>query len=339
MKLLVTGGAGFIGGNFIHDTLDRHPEDTIICVDKLTYAGNMETLFPIFDYENFHFERADVADAPAIKAIFEKHRPDVVINFAAESHVDRSIDDPGIFLTTNILGTQVLLSAALEFGVKRYHQVSTDEVYGDLPLDRPDLLFTEETPIHTSNPYSASKAGADLLCQAYARTYKLPITISRCSNNYGPYHFPEKMIPLMLINASQDKPLPVYGKGENVRDWLYVIDHCRAINLIVRNGTPGEVYNIGGNNERTNIDVVKAILKQLGKPESLINYVTDRPGHDMRYGIDPTKINKELGWLPETKFEDGLHLTIEWYKNNEAWWQNVLDGEYQNYYDKMYSGR
>ena len=339
MKLLVTGGAGFIGGNFIHDTLDRHPEDTIICVDKLTYAGNMETLFPIFDYENFHFERADVADAPAIKAIFEKHRPDVVINFAAESHVDRSIDDPGIFLTTNILGTQVLLSAALEFGVKRYHQVSTDEVYGDLPLDRPDLLFTEETPIHTSNPYSASKAGADLLCQAYARTYKLPITISRCSNNYGPYHFPEKMIPLMLINASQDKPLPVYGKGENVRDWLYVIDHCRAINLIVRNGTPGEVYNIGGNNERTNIDVVKAILKQLGKPESLINYVTDRPGHDMRYGIDPTKINKELGWLPETKFEDGLHLTIEWYKNNESWWQNVLDGEYQNYYDKMYGDR
>jgi len=339
MKLLVTGGAGFIGGNFIHDTLERHPEDTIICVDKLTYAGNMETLFPIFDYENFYFEKADVADAPAIKAIFEKHRPDVVINFAAESHVDRSIDDPGIFLTTNILGTQVLLSAALEFGVKRYHQVSTDEVYGDLPLDRPDLLFTEETPLHTSNPYSASKAGADLLCQAYSRTYKLPITISRCSNNYGPYHFPEKMIPLMLINASQDKSLPVYGKGENVRDWLYVIDHCRAINLIVRNGTPGEVYNIGGNNERTNIDVVKTILKQLGKPESLINYVTDRPGHDMRYGIDPTKINKELGWLPETKFEDGLHLTIEWYKNNKSWWQNVLDGEYQNYYDKMYGDR
>jgi len=339
MKLLVTGGAGFIGGNFIHDTLERHPEDTIICVDKLTYAGNMETLFPIFDYENFCFEKADVADAPAIKAIFEKHRPDVVINFAAESHVDRSIDDPGIFLTTNILGTQVLLSAALEFGVKRYHQVSTDEVYGDLPLDRPDLLFTENTPLHTSNPYSASKAGADLLCQAYSRTYKLPITISRCSNNYGPYHFPEKMIPLMLINASQDKPLPVYGKGENVRDWLYVIDHCRAINLIVRNGTPGEVYNIGGNNERTNIDVVKAILNQLGKPESLINYVTDRPGHDMRYGIDPTKINKELGWLPETKFEDGLHLTIEWYKNNKSWWQNVLDGEYRNYYDKMYGDR
>jgi len=339
MKLLVTGGAGFIGGNFIHDTLDKYPEDTIVCVDKLTYAGNMETLFPIFDYDNFHFEKADIADTSAIKAIFEKHKPDVVINFAAESHVDRSIDDPGIFLTTNILGTQVLLDAAREFGVKRYHQVSTDEVYGDLPLDRPDLLFTEETPIHTSSPYSASKAGADLLCQAYARTYKMPITISRCSNNYGPYHFPEKLIPLMLINAMQDRPLPVYGKGENVRDWLYVVDHCRAINLIVRNGTPGEVYNIGGHNERTNIDVVKTILKQLGKSEKLINYVTDRPGHDMRYGIDPAKINKELGWLPETKFEDGLHLTIEWYKNNEAWWQNVLDGEYQNYYDKMYGDR
>ena len=339
MKLLVTGGAGFIGGNFIHDTLEMYPEDTIICVDKLTYAGNMETLFPIFDHENFHFERADIADAPAIKAIFEKYKPDVVINFAAESHVDRSIDDPGIFLTTNILGTQVLLDAAREFGVKRYHQVSTDEVYGDLPLDRPDLLFTEETPIHTSSPYSASKAGADLLCQAYARTYKLPVTISRCSNNYGPYHFPEKLIPLMLINAMQDKSLPVYGKGENVRDWLYVIDHCRAINLIVRNGTPGEVYNIGGHNERTNIEVVKTILTQLEKPESLINYVTDRPGHDMRYGIDPTKMNTELGWLPETKFEDGLSLTVEWYKNNESWWQNVLDGEYQNYYDKMYGDR
>ncbi|MCL2247811.1 MAG: dTDP-glucose 4,6-dehydratase [Oscillospiraceae bacterium] len=339
MRILATGGAGFIGGNFIHDTLDRHPEDIIICVDKLTYAGNMETLFPIFDHENFHFERADIADAPAIKAIFEKHKPDVVINFAAESHVDRSIEDPGIFLRTNILGTQVLLDAAREFGVKRYHQVSTDEVYGDLPLDRPDLLFTEETPIHTSSPYSASKAGADLLCQAYARTYKMPITISRCSNNYGPYHFPEKLIPLMLINAMQDKSLPVYGKGENVRDWLYVIDHCRAINLIVRNGTPGEVYNIGGHNERTNIDVVKAILKQLDKSESLINYVTDRPGHDMRYGIDPAKMNNELGWLPETNFEDGLSLTIEWYQNNESWWQNVLDGEYQNYYDKMYGDR
>jgi len=339
MKLLVTGGAGFIGGNFIHDTIKNYPDDTIICVDKLTYAGNMETLAPVMDNKNFHFEKADIADAPAIRAIFDKYRPDIVINFAAESHVDRSIDNPGVFLTTNILGTQVLLDASREFEVKRYHQVSTDEVYGDLPLDRPDLLFTEETPIHTSSPYSASKAGADLLCQAYIRTFKMPITISRCSNCYGPYHFPEKLIPLMLINAMRDKQLPVYGKGENVRDWLYVIDHCRAINLIVRNGTPGEVYNIGGHNERANIDVVKTILKQLGKPETLINYVTDRAGHDMRYGIDPTKINNELGWLPETKFEDGLSQTIEWYKDNKTWWQNVLDGEYQKYYEKMYSNR
>ncbi|MDR2591031.1 MAG: dTDP-glucose 4,6-dehydratase, partial [Oscillospiraceae bacterium] len=247
--------------------------------------------------------------------------------------------NPGVFLTTNIIGTQVLLDASREFGVSRYHQVSTDEVYGDLPLDRPDLLFTELTPIHTSSPYSASKAGADLLCGAYARTYKMPITISRCSNNYGPYHFPEKLIPLMIINAMYDKPLPVYGKGENVRDWLYVVDHCRAVDLIVRNGTVGEVYNIGGHNERTNLEVVKAILHELGKPESLINYVTDRPGHDMRYAIDPTKISNELGWLPETKFEDGLKETIKWYIDNKSWWQNILDGEYQKYYEKMYKNR
>jgi len=339
MKILVTGGAGFIGGNFIHDTVANHPDDTVICVDKLTYAGNMETLAPVMDNANFHFEKADIADAATIRRIFDKYRPDCVINFAAESHVDRSIDNPGLFLTTNILGTQVLLDASREFEVGRFHQVSTDEVYGDLPLDRPDLLFTEETPIHTSSPYSASKAGADLLCLAYARTYKMPITISRCSNCYGPYHFPEKLIPLMLINAMQDKPLPVYGKGENVRDWLYVIDHCRAISLIVRKGTPGEIYNIGGHNERANIDVVKAIIHQLGKSESLINYVTDRPGHDMRYGIDPTKINTELGWLPETRFEAGLSLTIQWYKDNRTWWQNVLDGEYQKYYEKMYKDR
>ena len=339
MKLLVTGGAGFIGGNFIHDTFANYPNNTIICVDKLTYAGNMETLAPVMDKSNFHFEKADIADAKAIQTIFEKHRPDIVINFAAETHVDRSITDPGVFLRTNILGTQVLLDASREFDVKRYHQVSTDEVYGDLPLDRPDLLFTEETPIHTSSPYSASKAGADLLCLAYVRTYKMPVTISRCSNCYGPYQFPEKLIPVMFNNAMQDKPLPVYGKGENVRDWLYVIDHCRAINLIVRQGTPGEVYNIGGHNEKTNIEVVKTILHQLGKPETLINYVTDRPGHDMRYAIDPTKIHNELGWLPETKFEDGLHLTIQWYKDNEKWRQNVLDGEYQKYYERNYGNR
>jgi len=337
MTILLTGGAGFIGGNHVHYTLEKYPEDTVVCVDKLTYAGNMETLASVMDNKNFHFEKADIADKTAIRAIFDKYRPDCVINYAAESHVDRSIENPGVFLTTNILGTQVLLDAAREFNVSRYHQVSTDEVYGDLPLDRPDLLFTEETPIHTSSPYSASKAGADLLCLAYARTYKMPVTISRCSNNYGPYHFPEKMIPLMIVNAMQNKPLPVYGKGENIRDWLFVTDHCRAVDLIVRKGTIGEVYNIGGHNERTNIDVVKTILKQLSKPESLINYVTDRPGHDLRYGIDPTKINKELGWLPDTKFENGLSQTIEWYKNNETWWRNVLDGEYQKYYEKNYN--
>ena len=329
MKILVTGGAGFIGGNFVHQLIKEPPEDIIICVDSLTYAGNMETLNPILGSNNFHFERADIADVVAIRGIFSKYRPQCVVNFAAESHVDRSIEDPSIFLKTNVIGTGVLLDASREYGVSRYHQVSTDEVYGDLPLDRPDLLFTEETPLHTSSPYSASKAGSDLLCLAYARTYKMPITISRCSNNYGPYHFPEKLIPLMIINAMNDKPLPVYGKGENVRDWLFVGDHCRAIDLILRNGTPGEVYNIGGHNERTNITVVKAILKELGKPESLINYVTDRLGHDLRYGIDPTKITNELGWRPTVFFEDGLSQTIRWYKENRAWWENILDGSYR----------
>jgi len=329
MKLLVTGGAGFIGGNFIHETIKTYPGDTVVCVDNLTYAGNMETLAPVLGSKNFHFEKADVSDIGTVRAIFGKHRPDYVVNFAAESHVDRSIDHPGVFLTTNVIGTQVLLDASREYGVMLYHQVSTDEVYGDLPLDRPDMFFTEETPLHTSSPYAASKAGADLLCLAYARTYNMPITISRCSNNYGPYHFPEKLIPLMITNALQDKPLPVYGKGENVRDWLYVIDHCRAIDLIVRKGMPGEIYNIGGHNERRNIDVVKAILSQLGKPESLINYVVDRPGHDLRYAIDPHKINAHLGWLPETNFEDGLSLTIRWYMDNRTWWENVLSGKYR----------
>ena len=329
MKLLVTGGAGFIGGNFIHESLKTYPGDTVVCIDSLTYAGNMETLAPIMGCGNFHFERADISDASAIKRIFDKHQPDCVINFAAESHVDRSIDDPGIFLTTNVIGTQVLLDASREYGIVRYHQVSTDEVYGDLPLDKPDLFFTEETPLHTSSPYAASKAGADLLCLAYARTYGMPITISRCGNNYGPYHFPEKLVPLMITNALRDEPLPVYGKGENVRDWLFVTDHCRAIDLIVRKGTPGEIYNIGGNNERRNIDVVKAILSQLGKPGSLINYVTDRPGHDLRYAIDSSKLTKELGWLSETGFEDGLSLTIQWYMENRTWWENVLSGKYR----------
>ena len=329
MKILVTGGAGFIGSNFIHESIKTHPEDMVICVDALTYAGNMENLSSVADCKNFHFELADIADQNAIRAIFEKYRPDVVINFAAESHVDRSINQPGLFLATNVIGTQVLLDAARIFGCSRFHQVSTDEVYGDLPLDRPDLFFTEETPLHTSSPYSASKAGADLLCLAYARTYKMPITISRCSNNYGPYHFPEKLIPLMITNAMTGKPLPVYGKGENIRDWLFVRDHCRAIDLIVRGGRVGEVYNIGGHNERRNIDVVKTILAQLGLPKTLIRFVSDRPGHDLRYAIDPAKIGRELGWKPETAFEDGLKETIGWYKANRSWWERIISGEYR----------
>ena len=263
----------------------------------------------------------------------------MVVNFAAESHVDRSIDNPRIFLETNIIGTQVLMDACRKYGIKRYHQVSTDEVYGDLPLDRPDLFFTEETPIHTSSPYSASKASADLLVLAYYRTFKLPVTISRCSNNYGPYQFPEKLIPLMITRALADEPLPVYGKGENIRDWLYVEDHCSAIDLIIHKGREGEVYNIGGHNERTNLEVVKAILGVLNKPESLITFVKDRPGHDMRYAIDPAKIHNELGWLPKTKFDDGIKQTVEWYLENRTWWENIISGEYKNYYERMYGNR
>jgi dTDP-glucose 4,6-dehydratase len=259
-----------------------------------------------------------------------------VVNFAAESHVDRSILDPGVFLKTNILGTQVLMDASLKHKVKRYHQVSTDEVYGDLPLDRPDLLFTEETPIHTSSPYSASKAGADLLVQAYIRTFNLPATISRCSNNYGPYHFPEKLIPLIISRALNDQPLPVYGDGSNVRDWLYVEDHCVAIDIVLHQGRVGEVYNIGGNNERTNLQIVKTILKELNKPESLITFVKDRKGHDLRYAIDPSKMIHEFNWQPITDFDKGIKTTIKWYLNNKQWWQSIISGEYQNYYDKVY---
>ena len=339
MKIIVTGGAGFIGGNFVHYMLEKHPEDFIICLDKLTYAGNMETLADVMDNKNFKFVKADIADRDAVYALFEEEKPDVVVNFAAESHVDRSIENPEVFLDTNIKGTAVLMDACRKYGIKRYHQVSTDEVYGDLPLDRPDLFFTEETPIHTSSPYSSSKAGADLLVLAYYRTYGLPVTISRCSNNYGPYHFPEKLIPLMIANALADKPLPVYGEGLNVRDWLYVEDHCKAIDLIIHNGRVGEVYNVGGHNEKRNIDIVKIICKELNKPESLITYVTDRKGHDMRYAIDPTKIHNELGWLPETKFEDGIKKTIQWYLDNREWWKTIISGEYQNYYEKMYSNR
>ena len=339
MKWLVTGGAGFIGSNFVFYMLDKYPEDQIICLDKLTYAGNLETLEGVMENPGFTFVKGDIADREAVYALFEKERPDIVVNFAAESHVDRSVVDPGIFLQTNILGTGVLMDACRKYGIRRYHQVSTDEVYGDLPLDRPDLFFTEETPIHTSSPYSASKASADLLVQAYHRTFGLPVSISRCSNNYGPYHFPEKLIPLMIANALNDKPLPVYGTGENVRDWLYVTDHCAAIDLIVRKGRVGEVYNIGGHNERTNLQVVKTILKALDKPESLIRFVTDRPGHDMRYAIDPSKIHEELGWLPETPFDEGIQKTIRWYLNNKPWWEHIISGDYQNYYEKMYGNR
>ncbi len=339
MKILVTGGAGFIGGNFVHYQLKHHPEDQIICLDALTYAGNMETLKDAVSNPNFSFVQGSIADRDAVYALFEREMPDVVVNFAAESHVDRSIEDPGLFLQTNITGTGVLLDTCRKYGVGRFHQVSTDEVYGDLPLERTDLFFTEETPLHTSSPYSASKASADLLTLAYFRTFKLPVTISRCSNNYGPYHFPEKLIPLMIINALSDKSLPVYGKGENVRDWLYVEDHCSAIDLIIRGGRVGEVYNIGGHNERTNLDVVKTILRTLDKPESLIRFVTDRPGHDLRYAIDASKIKNELGWVPQTTFDTGIQSTIEWYLKNEAWWKAVLDGSYRAYYDRMYKDR
>ncbi len=339
MNIIVTGGAGFIGSNFIFHMLKKHPDYKIICLDSLTYAGNLSTLEPVMENANFRFVKASITDRNAVYKLFEEEHPDMIVNFAAESHVDRSIENPQVFLDTNIIGTSVLMDACRKYGIMRYHQVSTDEVYGDLPIDRPDLFFTEQTPIHTSSPYSSSKAGADLLVLAYHRTYGLPVSISRCSNNYGPYHFPEKLIPLCIANALEDRPLPVYGTGENVRDWLYVEDHCKAIDLIIHKGRVGEVYNVGGHNEKANIDIVKIILKELGKPESLITFVGDRKGHDMRYAIDPTKIHSELGWLPETKFEDGIKKTIKWYLKNKEWWETIISGEYQNYYEKMYSNR
>ncbi len=339
MTVFVTGGAGFIGSNYIFYHLAKHPEDRVVCLDKLTYAGNLSTLAPIMNDPRFRFCKVDICDREAIYGLFEEEKPDAVINFAAESHVDRSIENPSIFLETNIIGTSVLMDACRKYGGVRYHQVSTDEVYGDLPLDRPDLFFTEQTPIHTSSPYSSSKAGADLLVMAYCRTYGLPVTISRCSNNYGPYHFPEKLIPLMIINCLHDKPLPVYGRGLNIRDWLYVEDHCKAVDLIVRGGRIGEVYNVGGHNEMRNIDIVRLIVRALGKSEELITYVADRKGHDLRYAIDPTKIHEELGWLPETKFEDGIQKTIRWYLDHPAWWEEIISGEYQNYYRDMYQQR
>lgn len=324
MTIIVTGGAGFIGANFIFCMLNRHPAYRIVCLDKLTYAGHLSTLRSVMDNPRFRFVKADICDRGAVDRLFEEEHPDIVVNFAAESHVDRSIEDPGVFLQTNIMGTQVLMDACRRYGITRYHQVSTDEVYGDLPLHRPDLFFTEESPIHSSSPYAASKASADLLVLAYYRTYGLPVTISRCSNNYGPYHFPEKLIPLMIVNCLKDRPLPVCGKGENVRDWLYVEDHCKAIDLILHKGRVGEVYNIGGHNEMRNIDVVKLICRTLGKPESLITCVADRKGHDMRYAIDPTKIRSELGWLPETGFADGIGKTIAWYVEHRDWWEEII---------------
>ena len=339
MKVLVTGGAGFIGSNFVYYMLDRHPDYEIVCLDLLTYAGNLETLEKAMKNPKFKFVKGDISNRDDVFGLFEREKPDIVVNFAAESHVDRSIENPGVFLTTNVIGTQVMMDACRKFGVRRYHQVSTDEVYGDLPLDRPELMFTEETPLHTSSPYSASKAGADLLVLAYHRTFGLPVTVSRCSNNYGPYHFPEKLIPLIITRALNDESLPVYGTGLNIRDWLFVTDHCAAIDLIIHNGRVGEVYNIGGHNERTNLQVVKAVLNKLGKPESLITYVKDRPGHDRRYAINPEKIEKELGWKPTYKFEEGIGVTVKWYLDNRTWWEHIISGSYRNYFDRMYGNR
>ncbi len=335
MTILVTGGAGFIGANFIFYMLREHPDDRMICVDKLTYAGCLSTLKPVLNHPAFRFVRLDICDRDGVYRLFKEEKPDIVVNFAAESHVDRSIEDPSVFLRTNIIGAGVLMDACRDYGIKRFHQVGTDEVYGDLPLDRPDLFFTEQTPLRASSPYSASKASADMLAMAYHRTFKLPVTISRCSNNYGPYQFPEKLIPLMITNALAAKPLPVYGDGLNVRDWLYVEDHCRAIDLILQNGRDGEVYNVGGHNEMNNITIVRLICRELGKPESLITYVTDRKGHDRRYAIDPAKIHKELGWLPATRFEEGIRKTVRWYVDNRQWWEHILSGGYLNDNDTL----
>ena len=335
MTIIVTGGAGFIGSNFIFYMMKQRPEDRVVRLDKLTYAGNLATLSSVMDKDNFRFVKMDICDRLAVYRLFEEEKPDVVVNFAAESHVDRSIENPEIFLQTNIIGTAVLMDACRKYGIMRYHQVSTDEVYGDLPIDRPDLFFHEDTPIHSSSPYSTSKASADLLVMAYHRTYGLPVTISRCSNNYGPYQFPEKLIPLMIVRALAEEKLPVYGEGLNIRDWLYVEDHCKAIDLILQRGTLGEVYNIGGHNEMKNIDIVHLICEYLQKPFSLIEHVTNRKGHDQRYAIDPTKIHHELGWFPETKFKDGIGKTIQWYLDNQNWWKEIVSGEYQGYYQKM----
>ena len=339
MTVLVTGGAGFIGANFIFYWMKAHPGDRVVCVDKLTYAGNLSTLSAVLECPEFRFVKADIRDREAIDRLFGEEHPDAVVNFAAESHVDRSIEDPELFLRTNVMGTAALLDACRKYETPRFHQVSTDEVYGDLPLDRPDLRFTEETSLRASSPYSASKASADLLTLAYCRTYGLPVTVSRCSNNYGPWQFPEKLIPLMIANTLQDKPLPVYGTGKNVRDWLYVEDHCRAIDLILRRGKPGEVYNVGGNCEMNNLAMIKRVCQELGKPESLITYVTDRKGHDLRYAIDAGKLQQELGWQPATRFDEGIRQTVRWYLEHRSWWEEIVSGKYLDYYEKMYGDR
>ena len=333
MKFIVTGGCGFIGSNYLHYVVNQYPEDEFICLDSLTYAGNYHNLEPVLDKANFRFVKLDITDREGIDQLFATEKPDYVINFAAESHVDNSIKNPGIFVKTNVMGTQVLMDAALKHGVKRYHPVSTDEVYGDLPLDRPDLLFTEETPLHTSSPYSASKGGADLLVLAYMRTFKLPATISRCSNNYGPYQFPEKLIPHTIACALKDQKVPVYGEGKNVRDWIHVYDHNTGVDMIVRHGKEGEIYNLGGRAERDNLTIVRTILDTIGKPESLIEFVTDRPGHDLRYAMDPTKAETELGWTRKYNFDDGIRATIDWYMNNQKWVENIESGEYRNAYE------
>lgn len=323
-RVLVTGGAGFIGANFVKYMVDKYPTYEVFNLDALTYAGNLKTCQDVEEKPNYHFIQGDISDRAFIFDLFEKERFEMVVNFAAESHVDRSVIEPDIFLKTNVIGTQVLMDAARRFGVSRFHQVSTDEVYGDLPLDRPELLFTEQTPLQASSPYSASKASADLLVLAYYRTFGLPVTISRCSNNYGPYQFPEKLIPLMIAKALKGESLPIYGDGQNVRDWLHVEDHCRAIDLILHQGRIGEVYNIGGRNERTNLEVVQTILKLLNQSESSITYIKDRPGHDLRYAIDATKLERELGWVPMYTFETGMLRTVEWYLTHRAWWEALL---------------
>ncbi|KUP05287.1 spore coat protein [Bacillus coahuilensis m2-6] len=334
-KILVTGGAGFIGGNFVQYMVDKYPQYDIYNLDLLTYAGDLTKHKHIETKENYHFVKADIADRETIMALFEKEKFDYVVHFAAESHVDRSITDPGVFVQTNVVGTQVLLDASRAVDLTKFVHVSTDEVYGELDFD-PTTFFTEETPLQPNSPYSASKASSDLLVRAYNETYGLPVNITRCSNNYGPYHFPEKLIPLTISRVLNEQKVPVYGDGKNIRDWLHVIDHCAAIALVLHEGVTGEVYNVGGHNERTNLEVVKTIIKALGKSEELIEFVKDRLGHDKRYAIDPTKLEK-LGWKPTYTFDTGIAQTIQWYLDNQDWWELIISGEYQTYFEKQYS--